>query len=84
MQDLPEEFLVGCFVRDLRDAIKYGIIAKNPTSMMKVMRLARVEEERLPNLRRGAKVAFPKGGGPDSSFGPTPISKGMHQEAARV
>lgn len=68
--NLSEEFFVGCFVSALRDAIKYDIIAKKPISMMKAMRLARVEEENLSNIRKSFIVAFPKGGGPGSLLGP--------------
>lgn len=30
VQDLSEDFLVGCFISGLRDTIKYDIIAKTP------------------------------------------------------
>lgn len=52
VHELPEEFLVGCFIRELRDAIKYEIIVKNPPTIEEAMRLARVEEEKLSNQRK--------------------------------
>lgn len=60
--ELPEEFLVGCFVSGLRDAIKYDVIAKHPRTMEEVMWLARVEEEKLCNQKKGCKFTTSKGG----------------------
>lgn len=51
VQDRSEEFLVGCSTSGLKDAVKYNVIAKNPTSIMEAIRLARVEEEKLSNIR---------------------------------
>lgn len=60
VQELPEDFLVGCFVGGLRDAIKYEIIAKNPNTIEEAMRLARVEEEKINNQRKEFKSTFQK------------------------
>lgn len=48
------------FYRGLRDAIRYEITAKNPTSIEEAMRLARVEKEKISNLRKGFRSAFQK------------------------
>lgn len=66
VHELPEDFLMGCFIGGLRDAIKYEIIAKNPDTIEEAMRLARVEEERIANQRRGVTSTFQKH---DSSSG---------------
>lgn len=77
MQDLPEEFLVGCFISGSWDAIKYDVVAKNPNTMMEATRLARVEEEKLLNIRKSSKVTFLKGGNSTSPNGSTTTSKGF-------
>lgn len=48
------------FYRGLRDAIRYEITAKNPTSIEEAMRLARVEKEKISNLRKRFRSAFQK------------------------
>lgn len=77
VQDLAKEFLVGCFISGSRNAIKYDVVAKNPTTMMEAMRLAQVEEEKLLNIRRGSKVAFQKGGSPPNSTRSTTTLRGF-------
>lgn len=47
VEDLSEEFLVGCFVNGLCDTIKYDVVSKNPSTIEEAMRLTRVEEERV-------------------------------------
>lgn len=75
VQELPEEFLVGCFIGGLRDAIKYEIIAKNPPTIEEAMRLARVEEEKLSNQRKGFKGSFQR---QNPSGGTTSGGGGVH------
>lgn len=60
VQDLPESYLVGCFVSGLRDTVKYEIIAKNPNSIEEAMRLAQIEEEKLASFRRTQKAPYQK------------------------
>lgn len=68
IQDLSEDFLIGCFISGLQDTIKYDIVAKNPTTMEEAMWLARVEEEKMMNIIRGAKSTFQKGVSPTSQY----------------
>lgn len=51
---------MGCFIGGLRDAVKYEIIAKIPSTIEDAIRLARVEEEKISNQRRGFKGPFQK------------------------
>lgn len=60
LQELLEEFLVGCFTGGLRDAVKYEIIAKNPSTIENAIRLVRIEEEKISNQRRGFKSPLQK------------------------
>lgn len=53
----------------LRDTIKYNVVVKNPITMMEAMRLARVEEEKLLNQKKGSKFYFQKGGAVPSAIG---------------
>lgn len=40
VQDLPKDFLVGCFIRGLSDVVKYELISKKPTTVKEAMRFA--------------------------------------------
>lgn len=52
IQELPKDYLVGCFISGLRDQVKYELISKKPTTVMEAMRLAQVEEEKLAALKK--------------------------------
>lgn len=58
VQELPKDFLIGCFISGLRDGVKYDLIGRNPPTLEEAMRLARVKEEKTTALRKSLKTTF--------------------------
>lgn len=83
VQELPEDYLIGCFICGLRDSVKYEFIPKKTTTMMEAMRLVLVEEEKLSTMKKTQSLSFHKHidyptrrAGHSASRGGVAISKG--------
>lgn len=50
--DLSQKFLVHYFISGLRDAVKYEVMAKRPSIMIEVMRLAKLRRKEFCNQKK--------------------------------
>ena len=57
VDDLPESFLIGCFVTDLRDDVRIDVKIKQPHTLADAIEVARLIEER--NLLQKKKKKNP-------------------------
>lgn len=72
---LTQSYKVNCFPSGLQDIVKYEVMAKNPTTMVEVLRFAKLEEEKNAALRKSLKSNTYKGvvsgvGGENTGNGP--------------
>lgn len=52
---LTQTYKVNCFISGLKDALKYEMMAKKPTTMVEVMRLAKLEEQKNVAIKKSTK-----------------------------
>lgn len=58
--DLPENYLISCFISGLREAAKYEHISKKPSTMIEARRLAKVEEKAAA-IRKSQRPPYTRG-----------------------
>lgn len=57
---LSQDYLISCFLSGLKDPIKYKVMAKDPQTMRAAMRLAQLEEEKTPAIKKTSRLNNPK------------------------
>lgn len=76
VDDLPESFLIGCFVGGLKEMIRLEVKLKSPRSLSDAIGLARLVEEKLKMDHALESVDNPNSATPNSGLlGPTPTPR---------
>lgn len=52
---LSWDYFVSCFISGFRDPVKFEVMAKNSTTVVEVMRLAKLDEDKTSAIRRSSK-----------------------------